>query len=70
MEYLDRAIQSLKNGKEPDLDISPFNVTEIDLQISALIPSQYLNDINTRLIFYKRMANAKNKAIFMNWKKK
>jgi len=62
MDYLDRAIESLKKGEEPDLDTPPFNITEIDLQISALIPSDYLDDVNTRLIFYKRIASAKNNA--------
>jgi transcription-repair coupling factor (superfamily II helicase) len=61
MEYLDKAIKALKNGIAPDLDVQSFNITEIDLQIPALIPDKYLNDVNARLTFYKRMANAKSK---------
>lgn len=66
MEYLDRAVKALKNGTEPDLDSPPFNITEIDLQIPALIPDEYLNDISTRLTFYKRIANAKTKEDLRN----
>ncbi|MCK4608478.1 MAG: transcription-repair coupling factor, partial [Gammaproteobacteria bacterium] len=35
--------------------------TEIDLQIPALIPDDYVYDVHTRLTLYKRIANAGNK---------
>ena len=60
MELLDRAIHALKSGKEPDLE-KPLQVgAEIDLQIPALIPSTYVPDPHTRLILYKRIANAQS----------
>lgn len=62
MDYLERAIHALKTGQKADLDSPPFNITEIDLHIPALIPPEYLNDVNSRLTFYKRIANAKNNA--------
>src|SRR4029077_10468163 len=34
--------------------------TEIDLQIPALIPENYVGDVHVRLTLYKRIANAKN----------
>jgi transcription-repair coupling factor (superfamily II helicase) len=58
MELLDRAVNALKSGKQPDLE-KPLQVgAEIDLQIPALIPSTYVPDPHTRLILYKRTANA------------
>ncbi len=60
MELLDRAVHALKTGKEPDLE-KPLQVgAEIDLQIPALIPSTYVPDPHTRLILYKRIANAQS----------
>ena len=31
--------------------------TEIDLKVAALIPEDYLPDVHTRLIMYKRIAS-------------
>ena len=59
MELLEQTVDALKLGKEPALKpIS--NAIEIDLQISALIPENYLPDVHTRLVLYKRIAHAKN----------
>lgn len=60
MDLLQRAVNALKSGKVPDLDISAAKSTEIDLQISALIPDHYLPDPHLRLQLYKRIANTKN----------
>lgn len=61
MELLEQTVKSLKSGKLPTLmDIVSDHGTEIDLQISALIPETYLPDVHTRLVLYKRIANAKN----------
>lgn len=60
MELLDRAVHALKEGKEPDLE-KPLHVgAEIDLQIPALIPNDYVPDVHTRLVLYKRIANAQD----------
>lgn len=59
MELLEQTVAALKSGKQPPL--KPFSsAVEIDLQISALIPENYLPDVHTRLILYKRIAHAKN----------
>lgn len=34
---------------------------EIDLQIAAFIPDDYLGDVHARLILYKRIASSKSK---------
>jgi transcription-repair coupling factor (superfamily II helicase) len=59
-DLLDRAVKSLKEGKEPDLDKNTRLGTEIDLNIAALIPDDYLPDVHNRLIMYKRIANVKD----------
>ncbi len=61
MDMLDKAVQDLKSGKTPELD-QPFQSgPEIELRISAIIPDTFIPDIQTRLIFYKRIANTENK---------
>ena len=59
-ELLERAVKALKSGQIPNLD-QPLNQhAEIDLKIPALIPGDYLPDVQTRLVMYKRIANAAN----------
>lgn len=57
-ELLERAVEALKSGKEPDLDKPLHSGTEINLQLPALIPEDYLPDVHTRLVMYKRIAHA------------
>ncbi len=56
-ELLDRAVKSLKSGKRPELNTSLHQGCEVDLGGSSLIPEDYLPDIHTRLVFYKRIAS-------------
>jgi transcription-repair coupling factor (superfamily II helicase) len=58
MELLERAIDAIKSGRQPDIDLDRRNGAEIDLQIPALIPENYLGDVHTRLVLYKRIASA------------
>ena len=60
MELLERAVNALKSGKQPELDKPLDHGAEVDLSVSALIPDDYLPDIHTRLIMYKRIASAEN----------
>jgi len=62
-ELLNRAIRSLKSGKEitaEDIEADGASGTEIDLSVPARLPEDYLPDVHTRLIIYKRIANARN----------
>lgn len=62
MELLDHTVKSLQAGDDPNLEL-PINAGPvIDLQVAALIPDSYLGDVHTRLILYKRIANAKTQA--------
>jgi transcription-repair coupling factor (superfamily II helicase) len=58
MELLERAVEALKSGRQPELDRPLDHGTEIDLGIPALLPDDYLPDVHTRLIQYKRIASA------------
>jgi len=60
-ELLDRAVNALKSGKQPELDVPMQMGTEVDLQAVALIPEDYLPDIHARLVLYKRIASADSK---------
>ncbi len=60
MELLDRAVEALKAGKTLDIEDSATSAVEVNLRIPALIPDNYLYDVHTRLILYKRIAGAKD----------
>jgi transcription-repair coupling factor (superfamily II helicase) len=59
-ELLERAVQALKAGRQPELDRPLDHGTEIELQIPALLPDDYLPDVHSRLVLYKRIASATN----------
>ena len=59
-ELLERAVKSLKDGKDPETETAAHHGTEIDMHIPALIPDDYMPDIHTRLVMYKRIANAQD----------
>lgn len=59
MEMLEQAVTALKEGKEPTLTDSLSQLTEIELRIPALLPDDYIADVNTRLSLYKQLATCK-----------
>ncbi len=61
-ELLERAVNALKSGKQPELDTPMDRGAEVDLQTAALIPEDYLPDIHARLVLYKRISSAENQA--------
>lgn len=58
MEMLEQAVESIKEGKTPNMDQPLRQGAEVNLHLSALIPDDYLPDVHSRLIMYKRIANA------------
>ncbi|MGD2118351.1 MAG: transcription-repair coupling factor [Chromatiales bacterium] len=56
-ELLERAVKALKSGKQPELDRPLDHGTEIDLQLPAILPDDYLPDVHSRLVMYKRIAS-------------
>ncbi len=57
-DLLERAVRALKEGRQPELDKPLHQGPEIDLQVAALIPDDYIPDVHTRLVMYKRIASA------------
>ena len=58
MAMLERAVAALRRGEIPDIDAPLDQGTEVNLHCAALIPEDYLPDVNGRLILYKRIAAA------------
>ncbi len=59
-ELLGRAVESLRSGKEPDLDAALDAGVDINLHIAALLPDDYVPDVHLRLMLYKRISAAQN----------
>jgi transcription-repair coupling factor (superfamily II helicase) len=62
MDMLQQAVAALKRGEIPDVDAPLEHGTEVNLHLPALIPDDYLPDINGRLVLYKRIAGAGDEA--------
>ncbi len=61
IRMLDETIEAMKSNRVPDLD-KPFELGhDIDMKIPTLIPEDYLPSVKSRLILYKRIANALTK---------
>jgi len=61
-ELLERAVRSLKQGKIPDFDPTERHGAEVELNLPALIPDDYLPDVHARLTLYKRIAGARDES--------
>ncbi|NKB75764.1 MAG: transcription-repair coupling factor [Gammaproteobacteria bacterium] len=59
-EYLTMAVNSIKEGRIPERrsQIQTKTMAVVDLHLPALFPQDYLSNAHTRLILYKRIANA------------
>ena len=55
-ELLGRAVDSLRDGREPDLDEPLDAGVEINVHVPALLPDDYVPDVHLRLILYKRIS--------------
>lgn len=62
MDLLQEAVEAIRQGKTPNPDQPLQRGTEINLHLPALIPEDYLPDVNMRLQLYKRIASSKDKA--------
>jgi transcription-repair coupling factor (superfamily II helicase) len=60
MEMLEQAIDAIRDGKTPNLDKPLHFGSEVNLHLPALIPDEYLPDVHSRLVMYKRIASSKN----------
>lgn len=62
MEMLEQAVKAMRSGKTPDVELTLHHGAEVNLHLPALIPADYLPDVNTRLTLYKRIASATSNA--------
>ena len=58
-ELLARAVESLRSGREPDLDAPLDAGVDINLHVAALLPDDYVPDVHLRLMLYKRISGTK-----------
>jgi transcription-repair coupling factor (superfamily II helicase) len=61
-ELLGRAVESLRSGREPDLDAPLDAGVDINFHIPALLPDDYVPDVHLRLILYKRVSATESAA--------
>ena len=61
LEMLQRAVEALRSGKEPDLDRPLDFGVEVELGVAALLPEEVVPDVHLRLVLYKRIAGAPDK---------
>ena len=57
LEMLERAVDAIRKGTAPNLDATLDQGIEVNLHLPALIPDDYLPDVNMRLTLYKRLSN-------------
>ncbi|MCP1366467.1 transcription-repair coupling factor, partial [Halomonas sp. BBD48] len=62
MQMLDRAVKAIRAGKTPNIEAPLDEGVEVSLNLPALIPDDYLHDVQQRLIMYKRISNAADEA--------
>jgi transcription-repair coupling factor (superfamily II helicase) len=60
-DLLERAVRALKAGQIPQLEEPVMEGTEVDLGVPALLPDDYVPDVHTRLILYKRISSVKDR---------
>jgi transcription-repair coupling factor (superfamily II helicase) len=59
-QMLNAAVRALRSGREPDLLAPLAAVTEINLHVPALLPTDYVGDVHQRLSMYKKLASAED----------
>ncbi len=58
-ELLARAVAALKSGEIPELNQPLDQGIEVNLGVTTLLPEDYVPDVHTRLVLYKRIASTK-----------
>ncbi len=64
MDMLEQTIKAIKEGKDINAETLIPDNTDINLHIPALIPDDYIPDVHTRLIFYKRLSSLETEKEF------
>jgi transcription-repair coupling factor (superfamily II helicase) len=58
LEMLEHAVRALRSGREPELERPLAAASEIELQVPALLPQDYVPDVALRLALYQRIGAA------------
>ena len=58
LDMLEQAVKALREGREPLLERPLAAASEIELQVPALLPQDYVPDVHLRLALYQRIAAA------------
>jgi transcription-repair coupling factor (superfamily II helicase) len=58
LDMLEQAVRTLRSGRHPGLERPLAAVSEIELQVPALLPEGYVADVHLRLALYQRIAGA------------
>ncbi len=61
MEMLMDAVRAIREGRMPSSSPELEGAVDISLRVPALIPDDYLPDVHTRLIMYKRIASCRGR---------
>lgn len=60
MDLLDETVKALKAGEKPPETFMRAQEPDINLHICALFPENYIHDVHTRLMLYKRLSSCEN----------
>jgi transcription-repair coupling factor (superfamily II helicase) len=61
-QMLASAVDAIRRGETPDMDESRALGPEVNLHLPALLPEDYMPDVQMRLVHYKRIASARDEA--------
>ena len=56
-ELLGRAVSAIRRGEIPDMEATRSSGSDVNLHLPALLPEDYLPDVQMRLVHYKRIAS-------------
>jgi transcription-repair coupling factor (superfamily II helicase) len=63
LDMLEQAVRALRSGRQPSTERPLAAVSEIELQVPALLPEAYISDVHLRLALYQRIAAADSAAL-------
>jgi transcription-repair coupling factor (superfamily II helicase) len=61
-DLLGRAVDAIRRGDTPDFETTRSSGPEVNLHVPALLPEEYLPDVQMRLVHYKRISSAADEA--------
>jgi transcription-repair coupling factor (superfamily II helicase) len=67
-QMLSQAVQAIRSGETLDIDQTRALGPEVNMHLPALLPEDYMPDIQMRLVLYKRIASASDEAALRNLK--